>query len=68
VLVPSQDPKSLAEAVSRLASDADLMRRYGEAARTRVRQTFRIEMSIAQLEALYEDVLRLRTGEAALAR
>ena len=68
VLVPSQDPKSLAEAVSRLASDPDLMRRYGDAARTRVRQTFRIETSIAQLEALYEDVLRLRSGEAALRR
>jgi glycosyltransferase involved in cell wall biosynthesis len=67
-LVPSQDPTSLAEAVSRLASDPDLMRRYGVAARARVRQTFRIERSIAQLEALYEDVLGPRTGEAALAR
>jgi glycosyltransferase involved in cell wall biosynthesis len=67
-LVPSQDPASLAEAVRRLASDPDLMHRYGEAARTRVRQTVRIERSIAQLEALYEDVLRLRTGEAAPAR
>jgi glycosyltransferase involved in cell wall biosynthesis len=68
VLVPSQDPKSLAEATSRLASDQDRMRRYGAAARARVRRTFQIDRSIAQLERLYEDVLYRRTGEVALTR
>ena len=68
VLVPSQDPKSLADAISRLAFDRELMRRYGEAARARVRQTFQIDRSIAQLEELYEDVLHQRTGEVALSR
>jgi glycosyltransferase involved in cell wall biosynthesis len=68
VLVPSQDPKSLADAISRLALDRELMRRYGEAARVRVRRTFQIDRSIAQLEELYEDVLHQRTGEAALSR
>jgi glycosyltransferase involved in cell wall biosynthesis len=61
VLVPSRDPKSLAGAIGELASHPALMRRYGEAARARVRDTFRIDRSIARLEALYEDVLRLRT-------
>lgn len=68
VLVPSQDPRSLAEAISRLGSDKDLMRRYGEAARARVRRTFQIDRSIAQLEALYDRVLQMRTGEAALTK
>jgi glycosyltransferase involved in cell wall biosynthesis len=68
VLVPSQDPKSLADAISRLACDRELMRRYGEAARARVRRTFRIDRSIAQLEGLYEDVLHRQTGAAALSR
>lgn len=68
VLVPSQDPRSLAEAISRLGSDEDLMRRYGEAARARVRRTFQIDRSIAQLEALYDRVLQMRTGEAALTK
>jgi hypothetical protein len=44
------------------------MRRYGEAARARVRRTFQIDRSIAQLEALYDEVRRLRAGEAALTR
>ena len=68
VLVPSQDPKSLADAIIRLAFDRELMRRYGEAARARVRRTFQIDRSIAQLEGLYEDVLHRRTGAAALPR
>jgi glycosyltransferase involved in cell wall biosynthesis len=68
LLVPSQDSKSLAASIIRLASDRELMRRYGEAARARVRRTFQIERSIAQLEGLYEDVLRRRTGAAAPAR
>jgi glycosyltransferase involved in cell wall biosynthesis len=68
LLVPSQDPKSLAAAIIRLASDQELMRRYGEAARARVRRTFQIDRSIAQLEGLYEDVLRRRAGAAAPAR
>jgi glycosyltransferase involved in cell wall biosynthesis len=64
VLVPAQDPGSLAAAVAGLASDQVLMRRYGAAARARVRQTFRIDRSIAQLEALYDDLLRGRAGRA----
>ena len=68
VLVPSQDPKSLADVIIRLAFDRELMRRYGEAACARVRRTFQIDRSIAQLEGLYEDVLHRRTGEAALPR
>ena len=44
------------------------MRSYGEAARARVRRTFRIDRSIAQLEALYEDVLHLGAGEAAMTK
>jgi glycosyltransferase involved in cell wall biosynthesis len=68
VLVPSRDPGSLAAAVSRLASDPDLMRRFGKAARARVRRAFQIDRSIAQLEALYDEVLRRRAGEAALTR
>jgi glycosyltransferase involved in cell wall biosynthesis len=64
VLVPSQDPGSLAAAIARLASDPDQMRRYGAAARARVRRTFQIDRSIAQLEALYDDLLRAPAGKA----
>jgi glycosyltransferase involved in cell wall biosynthesis len=68
VLVPPQEPRCLADAIIRLACDRELMRRYGEAARARVRRTFQIDRSIAQLEELYERVLHRRTGEAALSR
>ena len=45
-------------------SGADAPLRRG--ARARVRRTFQIDRSIAQLEGLYEDVLHRRTGAAAL--
>ena len=68
VLVPSQDPKCLADAIIRLAFDRELMRRYGEARARGCAGDLQIDRSIAQLEGLYEDVLHRRTGAAALSR
>jgi glycosyltransferase involved in cell wall biosynthesis len=56
-LVPPDEPDALADAVARLAKDPDLRRRYGEAGRRMVEDTFSSEMIGRQTVALYDRLL-----------
>ncbi|HEY0941128.1 MAG TPA: glycosyltransferase [Steroidobacter sp.] len=57
VLTPIEDPPALAAALERVLNDADLRQRLGEAARARVVQSFSLEATIGEYEALYRKVL-----------
>ena len=56
LLVPSEDVVALANAVERLANDADLRNRMGRAGRQRAEQHFTIGATVAAHEALYEEI------------
>jgi glycosyltransferase involved in cell wall biosynthesis len=56
--VPEADAGALADAIARLAGDADLRRRLGGSARQRVVESYSWERHCAQLEALLERVVR----------
>ena len=53
-LVPSRNPRALAEAIGALAANASLRRQLGDAARTRVEQEFSIERMVSEYRALYQ--------------
>jgi glycosyltransferase involved in cell wall biosynthesis len=57
LLVPPGDFESLAGALSRLASDPELVRAMGEMGRETVRHRFTMEQMALQNEAFYYDVL-----------
>ena len=57
LLVPPQEAGALAEAVVRLARDADLRRRLGEAGRCQVEERFTLDRFIRGIEAVYSEVL-----------
>jgi glycosyltransferase involved in cell wall biosynthesis len=58
LLVPPNDPDSLARALVRLIQDEGLRRRLGAAGRRHVEETFPIEKEVAELGGLYDDLLR----------
>lgn len=53
ILVPPRDPSALAAAIARVASDSDVRRRYGDAARRRVEQRFTLQHCVERYEKLY---------------
>ena len=57
ILVPPGDPDELARAILELARDADKRKRMGEAGRKRAEQLFSIEMNVARIEEIYEEIL-----------
>ncbi len=57
LLVPPRNRQALAEALLRLAGDADLRRRLGRAGRAFVAEHYSWEQNTAQMEALYEAAL-----------
>jgi glycosyltransferase involved in cell wall biosynthesis len=57
LLVPERDAEALARAILRLAGDAELRRRMGEAARTRVEEGLTWDAVARRFERLYRDVL-----------
>ena len=57
LLVPSQDPKALSQALNRLLSDDQLASRLAEAARGRVVQGFSFEHLVEEVDALYTGLL-----------
>jgi glycosyltransferase involved in cell wall biosynthesis len=58
IVVPPGDGQALAEALDKLAWSADLRRTMGGRGRQRVEESFRPELMMEKLEALYEHVLR----------
>ncbi|HEX6750628.1 MAG TPA: glycosyltransferase family 4 protein [Longimicrobium sp.] len=67
VLVPPGDVPVLAAAMLRLARDADLRARLGDAARAKARERFRPEASAAAVVAVYASVLAGRVAAAPVA-
>lgn len=55
--VPPRDPRALASAIERLLADDDLRRRFGDAARARVRDEFSVGMMGDRVAAVYDAVL-----------
>jgi len=53
ILVRPRDPRALAAALTRLAADPTLRRRFAGAARNRVEQRFSLEKCVARYEKLY---------------
>jgi glycosyltransferase involved in cell wall biosynthesis len=65
VLVPRGDSTALADALSRLASDSGLREEMGVRAREHVTRRFSIERLLADMEALYDELLDQRPNELA---
>jgi glycosyltransferase involved in cell wall biosynthesis len=61
LVVAPRDPDALANAILRLASDAELRQCYGEAGRRRVEAHFSLDGCVAAYEALYRGLLEGRT-------
>jgi len=59
LLVPSRDPKSLAEAIQRLLDDSLLRNQMGQSGRARVVESFPIQKTISRLNQLYQGLLSL---------
>jgi glycosyltransferase involved in cell wall biosynthesis len=57
ILVPVGDVEAIAAALERLARDADLRRRLGEHGRERVVPRYRVERLVADVDALYRELL-----------
>ena len=57
LVVPVRDPRALAAALRRLHDDPPLRRRFGAAARERIRVHFRIEDTIERTHALYRSLV-----------
>jgi mannosyltransferase len=57
-IVPLEDAPAIAAAILRLAEDADLRRRMGEAGRRRVAERFRIEGEAEAINAVYHALWR----------
>jgi glycosyltransferase involved in cell wall biosynthesis len=62
LLVPSDDPAALADAIARLASDADLRQRFGSAGRQLVETEFSSTRIGEDIVALYRKLLRIPPG------
>jgi glycosyltransferase involved in cell wall biosynthesis len=58
LLVPPNDPQSLASAIITLINDRQLQRRLGAAGKRHVEKTFSIERTVSDIEDLYAKVLR----------
>jgi glycosyltransferase involved in cell wall biosynthesis len=58
VLVPARDSQSLAAAMIELAGDPEHRRRYADAARLRVQDTFTLDGMLDQYEELFTSVIR----------
>ena len=57
LLVAPDDPGALAKALASLMDDLELRRRLGQAARTRVAESFTLPAMLAGYEAAYRDIL-----------
>jgi len=64
LLVPMGDAAAMAGAIVRLARDAELRRRLGEAGRKRILDQFTIEKTARALEACWEELCGGRSGKS----
>ncbi len=62
MLVPSEDPEALAQAMLRYARDPALARAQGAAGRTRAERLFSLDAMVARYTALYDRLLQGRHG------
>lgn len=67
LLIPPKSPQKLAEAIVRLAADANLRQTLGAAARQTVLREFNVEVMTREVEQLYEQVTGGQPARAALA-
>ena len=58
LLVPAADPQALAEAIVKLADDADLRHAMGKAGRQLAEQRFSLEAMVARYQRLYSSLLQ----------
>ncbi|MDW8468749.1 MAG: glycosyltransferase [Burkholderiales bacterium] len=58
IVVPPRDPQALAEAIARLAADAERRRALGAAARRRCVEDYALERMLDRMEAIYREVAR----------
>jgi len=58
LLVPPEDVRGLAEAITRLAEDAGLRRAMGESARAHVLGRYSVDRLIGDIDALYRTLLQ----------
>jgi glycosyltransferase involved in cell wall biosynthesis len=65
LLAPAGDAGALAAHLARLARDPELRRRFGLAARERVRREFRFETQLDRVCRLYESLASIRSQRAA---
>jgi glycosyltransferase involved in cell wall biosynthesis len=65
LLVPPEDPGSLARAIGRLLDDRALAARLGAAARRRARERFGREAMVRRFEDFYASLPRVNRGEVA---
>jgi glycosyltransferase involved in cell wall biosynthesis len=56
-LCPARDASALGEHLARLLADADLRRRFGQAARQRAVERYSMETMVRRHEAVFERVL-----------
>ncbi|MFM7143593.1 MAG: glycosyltransferase [Alphaproteobacteria bacterium] len=64
-LVPARDPKSLAEAIARLASSEERIRAFGRAGQERVHDLFSVERMVERTQSLYLSIAAPGTRVAA---
>ncbi|MDQ7036283.1 MAG: glycosyltransferase family 4 protein [Anaerolineae bacterium] len=58
IVIPPQDPDSLAAAIQRLIADPALMENMGKAAFERIQATFTLQNQARELTALYHEVVK----------
>jgi glycosyltransferase involved in cell wall biosynthesis len=58
ILIPPNDPASLAAAVMKLAADPALRRSMGTAGREKARKLFTIENHVKEIEKIYDEIIR----------
>ena len=60
LLVPAEEPKALAEAITRLAKDAELSKRLAQAAQRRALSAFGAQTMVNQISAVYQNFISHR--------
>lgn len=60
LMAGSGDARGLAEAIARLLTEPDLARRIADSARTFALERFRVERLVADVQKLYEELLRAK--------